>query len=135
MTDCSLLIQILETPDGESEKPLLRKLQQRLPELLTFGFDNFSEESIRQYALDLIRQSRKAAIVVQVQTKNGATSALIDFFNDLQQLKHPQVLLVQEGDLEVPLHRLMHNIGGPQFEEAATDLESIQYILKFMQSP
>ncbi|WP_017732817.1 hypothetical protein [Nafulsella turpanensis] len=138
MTDCIVLIQIKETAVEDNPEPqLLRKLQQDLPDLTTFHFDNFSEESIRLYALDLIRQSRKVAIVVQLKTTEGPTSGIEQFFKQLQALKHPQVLFVQEGivETEAALHRVMQQIGGPQFEEAATDLETTQYILKFLQSP
>jgi DNA-binding NarL/FixJ family response regulator len=44
--------------------PLIEELKQQVTGITTFEFDNFSEESIRQYAIELLKQSQRAAIVV-----------------------------------------------------------------------
>ncbi|WP_224995572.1 hypothetical protein [Cesiribacter sp. SM1] len=54
--------------------PLLEELKQQVTGITTFEFDNFSEESIRQYAIELLKQSQRVAIVVVTE---GAPEGLL----------------------------------------------------------
>lgn len=135
MTDCLVLIQINEQPDVALEKPLLHDLKQELPQLVTFDLNNFSEETIRQYALDLIKQSRQAAIIIEVQAEEGPHTGLIAFFNGLLQQKHPRLLLIQQGILPAQLEKMMKEIGGDNYRSSSGSKETKAYVLPFLQMP
>ena len=138
MTDSVIYIEINRTPDSSFEKPLLRHIKEANPSLVTFDFDNFSEETIRQYAIDLASQSRSAAIVVKCRAEEGPFTGLIQFFNRLQQLKHPQLMILQEGPLPPQLQKMMKIIGGDKYLKADDELSETEFgdqILGFLQSP
>ena len=135
MTDCLVLIQINEQPDVAFEKPLLKVIQEQVPDVVTFDFDNFSEETIRQYALDLLKQSRQAAIVVEAHIAEGPHTGLVSFFNRIMQQKHPRLLLVQEGPLPAPLEKMMKTLGGSNYRNSSKPTETKEYILSFLKRP
>ena len=135
MTDCLVLIQINEQPDVAFEKPLLKDIQEQLPDVVTFDFDNFSEETIRQYALDLLKQSRQAAILVEVRAEEGPHTGLASFFNGILRQKHPRLLMIQEGPLPAPLEKMMKTLGGSNYRNSSNPTETKEYILPFLQRP
>jgi hypothetical protein len=135
MTDCLVLIQINEQPDVAFEKPLLNDLKQELSQLVTFDLDNFSEETIRQYALDLIKQSRQAAIIIEVQAEKGPHTGLVSFLNGLLKHKHPRLLLIQQGALPAQLEKMMKVLGGDNYRSSSGTKETKEYVLPFLQMP
>lgn len=135
MTDSLILIQINETPDAAFEKPMLSDVGKKVPSLVTFDFDGFSEESTRQYALDLIKQSRSAAVVIEAITDNGPFTGMVQFLNRLQQLKHPQLLLIKKGSLPAQLEKMMKVIGGSRYKEVETTNEAQHWIITFLENP
>ena len=138
MTDSVILIQINKSPDASFEKPLLSYIKEANPSVVTFDFDNYSEETIRQYAIDLVSQSRSAAIVVQCFAEEGPFTGLVQFFNRLQQLKHPQLLVLKDGPLPPQLEKMMKVIGGNKYlavDAQADPKESGNRIISFLQSP
>lgn len=135
MTDSLILIQLNETPDVAFEKPLLSKVGKEVPSLVTFDFDGFSEESTRQYALDLLKQSRSAAVVIEATTEKGPYTGLVQFLNRLQQLKHPQLLLIKKGPLPAQLEKMMKVIGGSRYKIVETTEEAQHWIITFLENP
>lgn len=138
MTESVILIQINQSPDASFEKPLLGYIKKAYPSVVTFDFDNYSEETIRQYAIDLVSQSRSVAIVVQCFAEEGPFTGLVQFFNRLQQLKHPQLLVLKDGPLPAPLEKMMKIIGGNKYlavDVQADPQESGNKIISFLQSP
>lgn len=94
--------------------PLLEELKVLVPGITTFEFDNFSEESIRQYATELVKQSQKAAIVVEMEAAEAPITGLSSFFNRMLKVKPPVLLMVLQGEQPV-LHKMMHTIAEPHF--------------------
>lgn len=145
MTDSLVHIQLIPRPDAAGshpavshtafDKPLLKEIQQQLPELVIFDFDNFSEETIRQYALDLLKKGRRAAVLVEVQAEDAPHTGLVSFFNRLLQQKHPQLLMVQQGPLPTQLQKMMKVLGGSNYLQTANSTESKAHILPFLQRP
>lgn len=135
MTDCLVLIQINKEPYASFEKPLLNEIQAQLPEVVTFDFDNFSEESIRQYGLDLLKQSRQAAILVEANVEEGPHTGLVTFFNRIMQQKHSRLLLVQQGPLPASLEKMMKALGGANYRKSSGFEESKACILPFLERP
>ncbi len=138
MTDSVILIQINASPDSSFEKPILRYIKEKNPSVVIFDFDNFSEESLRKYAVDLVAQSRSAAIIVQCKAEEGPFTGLIQFFNHLQQLKHPQLLILRDGPLPEQLVKMMKIIGGNKYrvlEKSASETEVRDQVDSFLKSP
>lgn len=136
MTDSLILIEVNQRPDSSTfEKPLLRQMEGKVPSLITFDFDTFSEENIRHYGLDLVKQSRKTAIVVQVNAADGPFTGLISFFNRLQQLKHPYLMLLKKGPLPAQLEKMMKVIGGAHYHAIESEGEAEKHLLPFLQQP
>ena len=138
MTDSVIYIEINRTPNSSFEKPLLRYIKEANPSYVTFDFDNFSEETIRQYAIDLVSQSRSAVIVVKCRAEEGPFTGLVQFFNRLQQLKHPQLMILQEGPLPPQLQKMMKVIGGDRYRKADDQLAEAKFgdqILGFLRRP
>lgn len=135
MTDCLILIQINKEPYAAFEKPVLEEIKEQLPELVTFDFDNFSEETIRQYALDLLKQSRQVAVLVEAHVAEGPHTGLVSFFNNIMQQKHPRLLMVQEGPLPAQLEKMMKALGGSNYRRSSNGAESREYIVPFLERP
>ena len=138
MTDAVILIQINQSPDASFEKPLLSYIKGASPAVVTFDFDNYSEETIRQYAVDLVSQSQSVAIVVQCKAEKGPFTGLVQFFNRIQQLKHPQLLVLKHGFLPPQLEKMMKIIGGNKYSEVDTKHSKKEVgdkIISFLQSP
>lgn len=135
MTDSLIFIQIVQTERPSFEKPLLTHVKEALPSLVTFDFDTFSEESTRQYAVDLIKQSRNAAVVVEAATDDGPYNGLVGFLNKLQQLKHPQLLLIQQGTLPTQLEKMMKVIGGRNYKAVNSTEEAENMLVTFLDNP
>ena len=135
MTDSLIFIQITKTEEGSFEKPLLANIKKTVPSLVTFDFDSFSEESTRQYAVDLIKQSRSATVVIEATTDDGPYTGLVGFLNKVQQLKHPQLLLVRKGELPPQLDKMMKVIGGRNFKVVSTTKEAEDLVVRFLENP
>lgn len=101
-----------------------------------FDFDNFSEESTRQYALDLIGQSHKSAILLQPKAEDASFTGLVQFFNRLKSLKHPNLLLLQAGSLPPQLEKMLKLIGGSaNYRQVQSETEAEQLLLEFLSNP
>lgn len=136
MTNSIVHIELHKSPDAAFDQPLRNRLQEKMPDAVLFDFDNFSEESTRQYALDLIGQSRKAAVLLQVKAEDVPYTGLVQFFNRLQQLKHPNLFLLQEGPLPAQLEKMLSLIGGStNYRLIHSHEEAEQLLLKFLASP
>jgi hypothetical protein len=135
MINSIVLIQLHKTPDVLFEKPFLKEMEEKVPGIVTYDFDNFSEESIRQYALDLIGQSRKAAVMVQVKAEEAPQTGLVQFLNRLQQLKHPHLLMLQEGPLPPPLEKMLKMSGGSNYRRIQNDDEALLQLQEFLHTP
>ena len=135
MTDSLIYIQITQTAEGPFEKPLLTQAKKAIPSLVTFDFDTFSEESTRQYAVDLLKQSRSAAVVIEAVAEDGPTTGLVQFLNRVQQLKHPQLLLIQKGAVPPQLKKMMKVIGGGNFKAVTSTEEVEELVVRFLDNP
>ncbi len=110
--------------------PLLEELKQDITALTVFEFDNFSEESIRQYATTLLQQSTKIAIVVVVSEADAPITGIASFFNRLLKIKPESMLLVLQGTqptLQKMMEATAKNTSGPGFFQhlPATDLKQL----------
>ena len=94
--------------------PLLEELKRLVPGITTFEFDNFSEESIRQYAAELVKQSEKTAVVVAVEAAGAPLTGLTTFFNRLLKVKPPVLLMALQGEQPI-LHKMMHSLAESHF--------------------
>lgn len=94
--------------------PLLEHVKREVPGITTFEFDNFSEESIRLYAAELLKQSQRAAIVVEAASAGVSISGLTSFFNRLLKAKPPVLLMVLQGEQPL-LQKMMQALAGPHF--------------------
>jgi hypothetical protein len=96
--------------------PLLQSLKEQLPGLTTFEFDNFSEETLRQYALELGKQSGMLALVVEAKVAEAPVSGLSTFFNRLMKVKPARLLMVLQGEQPL-LQKMMQVIAGEHFHQ------------------
>lgn len=135
MTDSLILVQLNESPDVAFEKPMLSSLKKKLPALVTFDFDGFSEESTRRYAIDLIKQSKRAAVVIEANVENGPYTGLVQFINQLHQLKHPRLLLIKKGALPAQMEKLLKISGGSRYKVVETTDEAESLIFSFLDNP
>lgn len=136
MTNSIIHIELHKIPDAAFDHPIRNSLKEKVPDAVLFDFDNFSEESTRQYALDLAGQSRKAAVLVQVSAEDVPYTGLVQFFNRLQQLKHPNLLLLQEGPLPAQLEKMLRLIGGStNYRRVHSQEEAEQSLLDFLSHP
>lgn len=109
-----IYIRISEQPPAAYAIPLLDLLKKEVPELTTFEFDNFSEESIRRYASELLVQSNHAAVVVEAGAEEAAIAGLTSFFNRMLKSRPQRFLLVLQGTQPV-LQKMMQGIAGEYF--------------------
>lgn len=109
-----IYIRISEHAPTTYTVPLLEQLKQQIPELTTFEFDNFSEESIRQYVAELIRQSERVAVVVVAESAEAPVSGLTTLFNRLLKAKPSRLLMALEGEQPL-LRKMMETMSGPNF--------------------
>lgn len=129
-------IELQQGPDAAFDQPLRQRLKEQLPDVVLFDFDNFSEESTRQYALDLIGQSHKTAILLQPKADDASFTGLVQFLNRLQLLKHPNLLLLQEGALPPQLEKMLKVVGGStNYRQVQSDTEAEQLLLEFLSNP
>lgn len=136
MTNSIIHIELHKTPDAAFDHPIRKRLKEKAPDAVLFDFDNFSEESTRQYATDLIGQSRKAAVLLQVKATDVPYTGLVQFFNRLQQLKHPNLLLLQEGPLPAQLEKMLSLIGGRSNYRLVQNAEEAEkLLLEFLSHP
>lgn len=135
MTESLVYIQLNEGIQASFEKPLVKGIRQALPTVVTFDFDAYSEESTRNYALDLLRQSRRAALVVEATSENGPFSGLIQFLNRVQQIRHPRLLLLQLSPLPQQLEKMMKVIGGDHYRTLKSSAEAEKLLIGFLDNP
>lgn len=110
--------------------PLLQAVKEQLPGLTTFEFDNFSEETLRQYALELSKQSGMLAIVVDIKAGEAPISGLSTFFNRLMKVKPARLLLVLQGEQPV-LQKMMQAIAGEHFYQNLSGKQVEAQLLDF----
>ena len=109
-----IYIRISEQAPTTYAVPLLEQLKQQIPELTTFEFDNFSEESIRQYVVELVRQSERVAVIVVAESAKAPVSGLTTLFNRLLKARPPRLLMALEGEQPL-LMKMMETMAGPNF--------------------
>lgn len=124
MMQALLYIRISAQQPQEWKVPLFAPLKEAYPALTTFDFDNYSEESIRSYAAELVKQSGQLALVVEAEQQDAPISGLTTFFNRLLKHKPENLLLVLQGEQPV-LKKMMQTIGGAHFHQGlpAKELE------------
>lgn len=108
--------------------PLLEQLKRLIPGLTVFEFDNYSEESLRHYAGELLKQSQKAAIVVAADTAEASVAGLGSFLNRLFKTKPPVLLMALQGEQPM-LEKMMQTLGGRHFYHNLSP-EGLQELLK-----
>ena len=124
-----IYIRIGEQAPTTYAVPLLEQLKQQVPELTTFEFDNYSEESIRQYAAELIRQSERVAVVVIAENGSAPISGISTLFNKLLKAKPPRLLMALEGEQPV-LKKMMQTIADPYFYHNMPEKELMKLLVE-----
>jgi hypothetical protein len=130
MMQVLLHIRISAQQPLEWEVPLFAPLKKAYPALTTFDFDNYSEESIRSYAVELLKQSGQVAVVVEVAQQEAPISGLTTFFNHLLRHKPERLLLILQGKQPV-LQKMMQTIGGEHFQQGLSAKEVEKRLLEF----
>ncbi|MTI31643.1 hypothetical protein [Xanthovirga aplysinae] len=93
-------IEVASIHDTTYSHDILQWVKQELPKVVTFDFDNFSEPSICDYAIDLLKQSRKVGIIIHV--KNDQPLGTIRKFIDFVVRKNDAVyFLALQGDQKI----------------------------------
>jgi len=74
-------IEITNIKEITYSHDILQWVKKDLPKVVTFDFDNFSEPSICDYAIDLLKQSTKVGIIIDVKENQplGAIRKFMDF--------------------------------------------------------
>jgi hypothetical protein len=134
MMQALLHIRISAQQPLEWEVPLFGPLRKAYPALTTFDFDNYSEESIRSYAVELLKQSGQVAVVVTVEDPQAPISGLTTFFNRLLKNKPERLLLILQGQQPV-LQKMMQTIGGEHFQQGLSAKALEQRLLEFFNRP
>ncbi|MES2732413.1 MAG: hypothetical protein V4714_11710 [Bacteroidota bacterium] len=90
------LIYLTIIPDILStsyESSLTQWARQALPAAMLFDFDNLSDSLVMQYASDLLQQSEKVVLVVEVKSAAAPASKLLPFLEKCIAHPHTSALL------------------------------------------
>lgn len=109
--------------------PLLERLKELKQGITTFEFDNFSEESIRQYGIELLKQSEQAAVVLAIEAPDAPISGLTTFFNRMLKAKPPRLLMAMQGEQPL-LQKMMQGLGGENFYHNPSEEELLGLLQK-----
>ena len=107
-----LSLQVIENPHQVSyQHQALEWARQALPEVVRFDLDNLSDGLTVQYARDLLGQSEKVLLMVEVKDASAPAGGLLPFLE--QFIAHPQAFAVLPGP-EHPLVTRMLNLLPPE---------------------
>lgn len=109
--------------------PLLERLKELKQGITTFEFDNFSEESIRQYGIELLKQSEQAAVVLAIEAPDAPISGLTTFFNRMLKAKPSRLLMAMQGEQPL-LQKMMQGLGGENFYDNPSEEELLGLLQK-----
>jgi hypothetical protein len=93
------LIYLTIIPDVLSssyQSSLTEWARQALPAVMHFDFDNLSDSLVMQYASDLLQQSEKVVLVVEVKSSDASASKLLPFLEKLIIHSNASALLIGE---------------------------------------
>lgn len=93
-------IEVANEFSGSYQKPIISWAKEQFPNLVTFDFDNFSEPSIMDYGIDLLKQAEQVIVIIDADTEDKAGS-LVKFMNKLTKEKDKSQLVVLNGNNQV----------------------------------
>jgi hypothetical protein len=84
-----------------------------LPRVVTFDFDNLSENSIGGYAEDLLKQANQAFVIIDVN-KEKNLSLVTKFIDSLVRLKNKPIMLIVNGKSKI-ISEMGKTLGSEKF--------------------
>jgi hypothetical protein len=120
-------LQIVESLHQVSyQHPAIEWARHTLPEVVRFDMDSLSDGLTLQYAHDLLGQSEKVLLLVEVKDASAPAVGLLPFLE--QFISHPQAFTVLPGS-EHPLVTRMLNLLPPErIQRPATWSDSQNFI-------
>jgi hypothetical protein len=124
-------LQVIENPHQASyQHPAFDWAREVLPEVVRFDMDNLSDGLTLQYAGDLLRQSEKVVLVVEVKAIAAATSGLLPFLE--QFIAHPQACAVLPGPEHSLVTRMLNLLLPERIQRPADWSASRHFILTWL---
>lgn len=105
-------IKVENEPTGYYSHPVIQWAKEEFADLVTYDFDNFSEPSIINYGIDLIKQVDKAFIIINANAEGNA-GPLIKFMESLLRAKKP-LIVVLNGENQM-LKKMAQALGDAHF--------------------
>jgi hypothetical protein len=113
-------LQVIESPHQVSyQHQALEWARHALPEVVRFDLDSLSDGLTLQYARDLLGQSEKVLLVVEVKAVSATAGGLLPFLE--QFIAHPQAFAVLPGSEHPLVHRMLNLLPPERIQRPTAD--------------
>jgi hypothetical protein len=126
-----LHIEIVDEQVYTYDKPVLQYVQQHYPGTVVFDFDNRSEATTAGYALQIIADAEKVAIILQL--REGNTGILFSFFEKLINVQEKCLLFVNGSNRIV--ERMLSAMEEQQIRKGLSETVQQEEISNYLSAP
>ena len=102
-----IYIEIIENISHNYEKEIIEWAKHSYPDLSVFDFDNFSEPSMVQYAIQLLESAEKALVIIESKADTSGSKILAIAEKILKQKNKVQVILNGENKVFTRMFALL----------------------------
>ena len=110
-------------------KPVVEWTRTQLPRVVTFDFDNLSETSVSNYAIDLMNQADQLFVIIDVNIDKNLGS-ITRFVDGLTRQKGKSVILLLNGQSAL-LQQMGATLGERNFKTNLADDDQKDLIMSF----
>ena len=118
-------LKVIENPHQVSyQHQALEWAKHALPEVVRFDMDSLSDGLTLQYARDLLGQSERVLLMVEVKDASAPAGGLLPFLE--QFIAHPQAFAILSGSEHPLVHRMLNLLPPERIQRSTADWSDSQ---------
>lgn len=106
-------VEVREEYPSNYKNPIVEWTKKELPKVVTFDFDNLSENSVAGYATDLLKQAKQAFVIIDVNIEKNL-GLVTKFIDTMTRQKEKSIMLLVNGK-SPQLNKMGKTLGKDRF--------------------
>jgi len=122
-------VEVREEYPSTYKNSIIEWTKKELPKVVTFDFDNLSENSVAGYATDLLKQSKQAFVIIDVNIEKNL-GLITKFIDTISREKDKSIMLLVNGKSQ-QLHKMGRTLGEDRFVQNLHSDEQQELLKEF----
>ncbi|MEM7548876.1 MAG: hypothetical protein AAF363_04335 [Bacteroidota bacterium] len=106
-------VEVREEYPTNFKNPIIEWTKKQLPKVVTFDFDNLSENSVAGYATDLLKQAKQAFVIIDVNIEKNL-GLVTKFIDTISRQQDKSIMLIVNGE-SPKLSKMGKTLGSTKF--------------------